>query len=111
MEINESKVNDINTVAPVGHIDSETAKDFEDGVGRILDGGATNLMIDFSGVEYINSAGLRVLLMAAKRLQSGSGKFVLAALNEKVMSILEVSGFDRILEIHSTTDAALSSFS
>lgn len=60
--------------------------------------GVTELYLDFTGVEYISSAGLRVLL-SAQKLMSRQGKMVLSHVNESVMEVFEVTGFSDILTI------------
>jgi len=112
MEISENhNDNGILALSPQGDIDSQTARDFEDHVIRHIDKGSTSLIVDFSAVDYINSAGLRVLLLAAKRLKKEGGRFAISAPGEKIMEILKVSGFVRILDIYDHTDQALAAWS
>ncbi len=111
MDVDEKDLDGIRALMPKGHIDSHNAKEFEDRVVRSIDAGATKVLIDFSDVEYISSAGLRVLLIAAKRLQSSGGKFAISSVQEKVLEIFEVAGFSRVLSIHDTQDAAIASMS
>lgn len=80
-----------------GRIDTTNAKEFEDVVTTSLDG-VKSLIVDFAGLDYISSAGLRVLLIAIKQMKrQGSMKVIHA--NEMVQEIFEVTGFSDLVEI------------
>ena len=64
-------------------------------------------LIDLSGVDYISSAGLRVLLVLAKKVQQQKGKVALGGLVANVREVFAVSGFDSIFAIEPDTDAAI----
>lgn len=85
---------------PQGRIDSVTAKPFEDMVLEEIQKGPSCLVINFEHVDYINSAGLRVLLIAAKQLKARSGIFGVCAMSDKIKQVFEVSGFHKIIPIH-----------
>ena len=80
-----------------GNIDSSTAPALYDEVNRSLDG-IKSLIFDFSKVDYISSAGLRVLL-AAYKIMSKQGKMVICNANENVMDIFQITGFTNFLTI------------
>lgn len=73
----------------------------------MLGSGTPHLAIDMSKLEYISSAGLRVLLVVAKKVQQAKGKMVLFGLVPNVREVFSVSGFDRIYAIQSDTASAL----
>ena len=73
----------------------------------MIDAGEKRFVIDCAKLDYVSSAGLRVLLIAVKRLASVSGIIALAALQEQIEYIIDIVGFDTIFQIHSTTDEAL----
>jgi anti-anti-sigma factor len=64
-------------------------------------------VLDFSAVDYINSSGLKAILVTAKHLERVGGKLVLCALNQNVMMIFEMIGFSRILTIVPGREEAL----
>lgn len=107
MEISESEANGIQLVDVAGRIDSATAKLLEDKVVGLLDGGAKALIIDLTRVEFVSSAGLRVFLLAAKRLKAAGGKYGLAGLQPQVREVLEVSGFSKIFSLFADRAEAL----
>ena len=72
-----------------------------------LDGGARRVVIDLAGVEYISSAGLRVLLLAAKRLRPPQGSLVLCGLGPSVRTVLELAGFMSLFVVEPGREQAL----
>ena len=80
-----------------GRLDTITAPELEEELKACLDG-VSELTMDFEGLEYISSAGLRVLLLAQKTMNK-QGTMKLANVNDTVMEILEVTGFASILTI------------
>lgn len=97
MDIKKTKNDTTLTLAIQGRIDTTTAPHLEAELRSDIDG-VTELYLDFTGVEYISSAGLRVLL-SAQKLMSRQGKMVLSHVNESVMEVFEVTGFSDILTI------------
>lgn len=97
MDIKKTKNDTTLTLAIQGRIDTTTAPQLEAELRSDIDG-VTELYLDFTGVEYISSAGLRVLL-SAQKLMSRQGKMVLSHVNESVMEVFEVTGFFDILTI------------
>lgn len=83
------------TVVVNGRIDTATAPEFEQGVKPYLDG-VTELVLDFTGVNYVSSAGLRALLSLHKIMMK-QGSMKLVNVNEEVCDVFEVTGFDEIL--------------
>ncbi len=84
------------TVLLEGRIDTTTAPEFESEIKDLS--GITELILDFSGVEYISSAGLRVVLTAQKVMNS-QGKMSLINVNDDVMDVFDITGFVDILDI------------
>ena len=97
---------EIYTSHPKGRLDSAACPAFETEIVGCLNAGSQRLLFDFSELDYISSAGLRVVLMAAKRLKESGGKMALCSLNEMIKEVFEVSGFDRILDIEPNADSA-----
>lgn len=85
------------TVALTGRLDTTTAPDFEKELKASMDGIAS-LVIDMTALEYISSAGLRVLL-SAQKVMNKQGKMTVKHVNETIMEIFEVTGFSDILTI------------
>ena len=97
LNINKEQNGGLLTVALEGRLDTVTAPELEGELTASLDG-TEELVLDMKDLEYISSAGLRVLLSAQKNM-SGKGSMKLINVNETVMEILEVTGFTDILTI------------
>jgi len=89
-----------------GEVDSMKASELETHVMGLLDGGVKTLLIDCTHLTYINSAGLRVFLLAAKQLVH-DGTFAFCGLGPNVRLVFETIGFERILTIHPDRATAL----
>ena len=85
------------TISVVGRLDTITAPVLEQTIGEQIDG-TTSLILDFAGLEYISSAGLRVLLGTQKKMQK-IGSMKLIGVCESVMEVFEMTGFADILVI------------
>ena len=85
-------------IAVSGRLDTNTAPQLEAELKTSLNG-VSDLMIDFSELDYISSAGLRVLLSAQKQMNAQKGNMAVTGANEIVKEIFEVTGFTDILTI------------
>lgn len=90
-----------------GRLDGSTSTQADEHLIALAGKEVGDLVLDFSELEYMSSAGLRVLLMAAKRAKKGKVRLMLAGPQEGVKQVLEISGFASILEIHPTREKAL----
>ena len=109
MDITETK-HDLYSVFKLnGRLDSNTAMGFEQKLFESIENGAQRLILDFQDLDYISSAGLRVILKATKNLKSSEGKLVLCAMQDYVKEVFEISGFDSFLPIEATLDDAVKS--
>lgn len=97
--------------SPTGRIDGTNANAVEAELKAMLEASGPNLILDLSGISYLSSAGLRVVLVAAKSTRASGGKLVLAGPRPAISEIFKMSGFDRILETVSDTEAARALFS
>ncbi len=110
MHIDTQHYADTIVAAPTGRIDHRSAADLEAALAPLLaqagaDHGA--LVLDFSGVEYISSVGLRVLMIAAKQMRAQQAKLSVAALQSVVAEIFTISRFDKVLVVCATLEDAL----
>jgi len=107
MDIAEQEDGGVLVLSPSGRLDSNTAPVFETVLlGRIGDG-HTRLVLDFGQLDYISSAGLRVLLMAAKRLKQTDGRLALCAVKAHIVEVFEISGFLSIFTVAGSRGEAL----
>jgi anti-anti-sigma factor len=91
-----------------GRLDATTSIQLENILNSTTAEGSVKLYLDFSGVEYLSSAGMRVLLSMTKRLKGMDGCLKLFAIHDDVMEIIRLAGFETILEIYNDESHALS---
>ncbi len=97
LNINKTLENGTAAFALEGRLDTATAPELENALREVLDGVHT-LTLDMERLEYISSAGLRVLLSAQKAMNK-QGRMTLTHVNEPIMEIFEITGFSEILTI------------
>jgi anti-sigma B factor antagonist len=107
MNISTRSQQDVTVVAIAGKLDSNTSPEAQQVLDGILAGGARKVVVDFTALDYISSAGLRVLLGTARRLNGTGGALRLFGLNETVREVFQISGFSTILAVFPTEAAAL----
>lgn len=107
MEISQEKVNDIAVVSLKGRLNVTTTAELEQVFTKLLEEKQTKVLIECRELEYISSAGLRVLLTAAKQFKKISGEIALAGLSQNVKQVFEISGFTSIFPIYTTQDEAV----
>ncbi len=96
----------ITVVCPKGRLDGTGAPLLESQCTELIDGGASRLIIDMEGIEYISSAGLRCILIVAKKTKAAGGAVALCSLTELVGNVVTMSGFDNFLTVAPDRDAA-----
>ncbi len=97
MDISKEMIENKLTVKVSGRLDTTTAPELEASLNESLEG-VEALTLDFAGLEYISSAGLRVLLATQKKM-NGQGSLRLVGVCDVVMEVLELTGFTNILTI------------
>jgi anti-anti-sigma factor len=107
MEITTRTSNNIHIVAIAGSLDSTTAPEAQKAVDAAVTV-AKKVALDFSGLDYISSAGLRVLLGAAKKLRASGGTLGMFGLNQSVREVFDISGFSAILSVYPSEREAIS---
>lgn len=100
MKIETAQHGDLLVVSPQGRLDSTTAPILETALLDRIAAGDVRVSVDFSGIDYVSSAGLRVLLMAAKRAKAANGAFTMHTMTPQIREIFEISGFLSILPVH-----------
>lgn len=110
MNIQQTTRDGVTVLAPSGRIDTTTSASVEEVVRRTVDAGARDLVIDFTHVEYISSAGLRVFLVLAKRMRDLPGRLVLCGMPDAVRQVFRLAGFMPLFKVEPSQDAALATF-
>lgn len=107
MNINEKAENGITVLTISGRLDANTSGNLEVRFLQSVETGASRFVFNLDGLEYVSSAGLRSLLLAAKKVKAIQGILVLAHLSEQVKEVFDMSGFSSIFKICATEDEAL----
>ena len=90
-----------------GQINSANAATVETEVLAVLQKGAKNVLLNMTELSYISSAGLRVVLVLAKRLKQAGGKLVIYGMQPHVREVFDISGFLAILNVTATRNEAV----
>nr|WP_294525152.1 STAS domain-containing protein [uncultured Rhodopila sp.] len=92
---------------PAGRLDTAAAPAFEREMIAATAAGGSRLLIDLANLAYVSSAGLRVFLVAAKRLRAEGGRIALCGLQPQVAEVFDISGFAAIVPVYADRQAAL----
>lgn len=107
LNITIDEINFIKVVRIAGRIDATSTPVLDKKINALLDEKQQLILIDFEKVDYLSSAGMRLLLSATKKLKTRGGQLVFCNMSEEVMEIIKMAGFERILTICSTEREAL----
>ena len=107
MSLSSEKIGEVLVVSAVGQINSANAAEVESALLAHVNQGERLCVLDLGGLDYISSAGLRVVLMLAKSLKQKSGQLILCALQPQVHEVFDISGFLSILTVVDNRASAL----
>ncbi|WP_321946680.1 STAS domain-containing protein [Paraburkholderia sp. J10-1] len=93
-----------------GKLNSTNAEQTEAQILQHINRGTNQLVIDLGELDYISSAGLRVVLVTAKRLKQSAGQMALCGISNPIREVFEISGFFNILDVAESREQALSRF-
>lgn len=104
MDLREGSVGGVTILDVVGRVDSTTAPVLQERLKSVMTAPQTKVLIDFTRLDYISSAGFRVLLLAAKRAEETGGHFILCGLSGKVRQLFELGGFLDLFSISASRE-------
>jgi anti-sigma B factor antagonist len=104
MELKENDVEGVTVLEVKGRLDSTSSPMLGEKLSGILSAAKARVLVDFSQLEYISSAGFRVLLIAAKRADQSTGKLVLCGVSGKVRHLFDLGGFLDLFSITATRE-------
>jgi len=110
MEITEKSIEKCMIIGIHGRLDTISSTVFEKRLTELIDQQSTKILINCSQMDYISSSGLRILLLALKRITIAKGKFVICGLQENIREIFTITGFTTIFEIYPGEEEALGVF-
>ncbi len=107
MELHTERTEGVLIVKAWTRVDGANAREFEKALKAAIGDDDRAVVIDFEELAYISSAGLRAILVIAKLLQNRDAAFAICSLGDTVRAVFEISGFDKIIPIHSSSADAL----
>jgi anti-sigma B factor antagonist len=110
MEVTVVQSEPVTVVAVQGSVDSLTADQLTQALAAHVDAGRVRLVVDFSGVAYTSSAGLRSLLITLKSCRKQGGDFRIASLQPSVMGVLSMAGFTNLIKVFDSVPLAVDSY-
>jgi anti-anti-sigma factor len=110
MKIDIKDYKRVSVVTVTGRIDGATSGDFESELNTLAEAGRVNIVLDLGAVEFISSAGLRVLVTTRKAVKGAGGEVVLAQPSAQVIETLEIAGLDVLFEKYPNREAAVAAF-
>ncbi len=110
MQISVRTTNEVKVLAFEGRLDTRTSPGAQQQLTRLIEAGENRFLVNFERLDYISSAGLRVLLTAAKQLKRVDGELRICSLNEVVAEVFDISGFTTIFKVFRSESEALDGF-
>lgn len=104
MDVQVEEKGDVVVIRAQGRLDAASSPQLEKRINSIIDAGHFKLILNFAGIDYLSSAGMRLMLAVFKKLRHLEGKIVACCLNDEVMDVIKMAGFHQVLEIYSTED-------
>lgn len=106
MELAQERDAGTNVIRPVGRVDGSNSADLHEALTAALSDDDSRVILDMGGIDYISSAGLRVLLLIAQHLGASGTPFAVCSLAATVDEVFRISGFDQIITVCGTLDEA-----
>ena len=110
MEIKTRRIDHVLVVELTGKLDTQTSGPASEEMARIVQDGNSKILLNLRNLEFLSSAGLRVLLRTAKLLPEPEGRMMICQAKGVVKEVLEISGFDTFIDVHDTEVVALQAF-
>jgi anti-anti-sigma factor len=111
MDLSEQQIGRVWVVTARGRLDGATSGLFEQRINALFSGSEPRLLVDFSDVEFVSSAGLRAVLTLVKKIKALKGGVALCAVQAPVQEVLDITGFAGMIDIHPDRAEALAALS
>lgn len=110
MDIKTQVYKRVAAVTVAGRVDSATAGDLETALSALTDGGSNNLVLDLSGVDFLSSSGLRVLVTTLKAVRKTGGDVRLAQPSQRAIDAINLAGLDVLFKVFPDRESAIASY-
>lgn len=110
LNFSTTNIESVTVVRLGGSLDTTTSPAAQESLDELVARGASKILVNLAEVDFVSSAGLRVLLSTAKKLSDSGGALHISNLNDTVAEIFEISGFSTILDVFGSEEEALHNF-
>jgi anti-sigma B factor antagonist len=111
MEIKTQTLKRCDLIQPVGRVDSSTAPKLAEAMDAVTNAGRYRIVLDMSGLDYMSSAGMRILITTQKKCkQYNRGEVILALVPQRIYEALELAGFLPLFRFYDNLPAAIGHF-
>ena len=110
LDIEDRVVNNVAVVDIFGKMNTGTSPEAEKYLNGLIDGGASNILMNLEELDFISSTGLRVILATGKKVGGKGGKLVICNPNLTVKDVLDMSGFSTMFGVFESEEEALAAF-
>jgi anti-anti-sigma factor len=107
MDISGESVDGVSVVTARGRLDGAASGPFADRVQELIVAERPKLLVDFAGIDFVTSAGLRAVLLILKKVKSMNGAFALCNVQKPVREVLDITGFAGMIDIYPERASAL----
>lgn len=111
MQVQTEERGGVSILALTGRMDATTANIFEEACRALLNAGAKKIVVDLGGIEYISSAGLRVILTMVKASKGMAATLAFCSMQTMVAEVFRISGFSSMLPVYAARDEAVGALS
>jgi anti-sigma B factor antagonist/stage II sporulation protein AA (anti-sigma F factor antagonist) len=107
MDVQIEQKGDIVVLRVEGRLDAASSPQLEDKLNSIIAAGYFKILLNLTNVDYLSSAGMRLLLSISKKLKHLEGKIVACGLNNEVLEVIKMAGFQQVLQLYPNEEDAL----
>ena len=110
MSLNIEDKGNVKIVKLSGKLDVNLSMSIESELEQLVDSGSNNIILELSGVEYLSSSGIRVLISIMRKIKDNNGRLVLSSITDLIKKILKTVELEDLFEVYENVDEALASF-
>ena len=107
METQVEEKGDVVVLRLQGRLDAASSPQIEQQINSIIETGNFKIVLNLAGVDYLSSAGMRLLLATSKKLKHLEGKILTCHISDDVMDVIKMAGFQHVLELYQTEEESL----
>ena len=107
VKLQADQIEGVLVISAAGQVHGLNAREFHDNLYKEIIGSDSLVVLDLEKLSYINSAGLRSILLVAKRLKGRNTRFVVCSLSGSVEEIIKIAGFDKIIDVFESRSDAI----